>query len=130
MWAGLLVGRVLAAVDSLLPTGAAVDGYVRAHTGPRIELSEPLSASAGVYGVRLPRTDDRALAVLRRYGRPAEGLGFGVVAATADGRLAVGVGGGRTIESAGPVLAIVSVPGEGRYTELWEIPGADYERTR
>lgn len=128
VWAGLLVGRVFAAVDSLIDTGAEADGILAALSGPRLDLSEALSASAAVYGIQLPRSDDRAAYALRRYGRPAAVLEFGVVGILPDGRLALGAGSGRAIESLGEVLGIVATPGAGRYTELWEIPGAVYMR--
>lgn len=126
VWSGLLVPGVFAAVDDYAPTGAAADAALAAHAGPRIELSEVLAASAAVHGLNLPRTDERTAAALRRYGSPAEELGSGIVGILPDGRLALGLGGGRTVESLGESLGIVADPGAGRYAELWEIPGALY----
>ena len=128
VWGGLLVGPVVALVDSLVQTGAEADELVAALPGPRLHLSEALAASAAGYGLALPGVDDRALQALRRYGIPAAELGFGVVGATAAGALALGAGGGRTVESVGDVLGIVAAPEAGRYVELWEIPGAVYLR--
>lgn len=126
VWAPALLGRVFAVVDAVVATGAEADAALLASSGPRLHLSEPLAASADVYSLRLPGDDERALPALRRHGSPAGELGAGVVGVLPDGRLALGVGGGRAIESIGECLAVVSDPGPGRYIELWEIPGAVY----
>jgi hypothetical protein len=126
VWSGLLVPGVVAAVDSLVPTGAAADGYIKDHAGARLELAEVLATSAARSGISLPDTDAALAGVLRKYGKPATALDWAIVGILPDGRTAIGGGGGTAIESVGDVLAVVETPGADRYAELWAIPGFIY----
>ncbi|UAW09379.1 hypothetical protein SEA_KLEVEY_21 [Arthrobacter phage Klevey] len=126
IWSGMLVPGVVAAVDSLVPTGAEADAYVKDHGGARLELAEVLSTSAARSGISLPDTDAALVGVLRKYGKPARDLDWAIIGVLPDGRTAIGGGGGTAIESVGDVLAVVESPGEGRYAELWAVPGFIY----
>lgn len=122
----MIVPRVVAAVDGIVPTGAEADEYVRTAPGGRLELAEVLSAAAGSLGIGLPRTDAELVPILRKYGRATSTFRWAVVGVLPDGRTALGTGGPTAVESLGDVVGIVTDPGAGRYVELWEIPGVIY----
>lgn len=125
VWAGLIVSRVLRLADTLLPTGADVDGLLAAADGPRVELAEPLALAASVHGVEIPRNDDH-LRLFLAVRNTAAGVDLnvrGLIVATADGRLGLTVGRGRVVESYGAGLTVVLTPEPGRYAEAFQVPG-------
>jgi hypothetical protein len=116
---------VLRLADSLVPTGAEADRLLRASTGPRLELAEPLALAAAAQGIEIPRSDDhlRLFLAARNAAAPVDLNLRGLVVRTVDGRLGLTVGKGRVIESRGAGLSVVIAPEYGRYGEAFAVPG-------
>jgi hypothetical protein len=125
VWAGLIVSRVLRLADSLLPSGADVDGLLGQADGPRVELAEPLALAAAAHGIEIPRNDDhlRLFLAVRNTAAVVDLNVRGLVVALPDKRLGLTVGRGRVVESYGAGLTVVIDPGPGRYSEAFRVPG-------
>lgn len=125
VWAGLIVSRVLRLADSLLPTGAELDGMLGQADGPRLELAEPLALAAAAHGIEIPRNDDhlRLFLAVRNTAAPLDLNVRGLVVALPDKRLGLTVGRGRVVESYGAGLTVILAPEPGRYGEAFRVPG-------
>lgn len=94
-----------------------------------LQLAEVVAGVLSESGLPFPQDDDQFLARLRKYGTPASGPGRGIIAATADGRLAVCV---RPypllgmIESDGQEVAGIINGDPARYVEWWRLPAVLY----
>ena len=125
-WCPGIVQGLLERIEYQVDTGPECDEIRGLAEGTLLELAEGLSQSCEDSGISLPRTDAQMLAVLRRDCVPAPVVPrFGVVLATADGRLGLGVSHGRVIESAGDGLCLLNRP-VGRYVEAWFLPHVFY----
>ncbi|QED11760.1 hypothetical protein SEA_BOSSLADY_22 [Arthrobacter phage BossLady] len=125
VWFRLIVTRVLRTATHVVPTGADVDGMLLNEKGPRLEVAEAIGRAMAVEGLVLPYRDADALALLSVRTKRAEvDLSVaGTALRLADGRMALSIGDGRTVESRGPRLCVVTAPEAGRYVDAYRLPG-------
>ena len=121
IWGHLLEAQLLTAADSITGMGGDVDDLLSVWEGPRLTVGEVLAMEGDRWGLSFPREDDQWVGWLARRGTPS--VGAGRVLVLGDGRLGWSLRGGRTIESYGPSLTVVTDPGDGRYTASYRVPG-------
>lgn len=132
-WAPPVTGELIDLAEDRYETGAGLDEDIGQDEEEAMDLqvAEALSGAAEESGILLPAEDQFLAAVLQRDAKPAPAIPrLGVVLQLADGRLAVGVGRGMTVESSGESLALIEAPEPGRYVRAWFIPGLFYWEER
>ncbi|WP_102158669.1 hypothetical protein [Zhihengliuella halotolerans] len=126
-WCPGIIGDVTGLVEYQVRTGAECDEIRDLVEETMIELAEPLAQACADSGISLPEEDSQMLAVLGRdAARAPLAPRYGVVMSLPGGRLAVGVGHGRVIESAGDGLCLIDQPEPGRYLDAWFLPSVFY----
>jgi len=126
VWSENIIGKVAHVVTEYHPDGLSVDDARTGFDGPILEFAEAIGNAAAAHGILLPFEDAHLAAVLARDGRAADPARRGAVVALADGRLGLSLGRGRTVESVGGELAIITTPEPGRYIAAWLLPGVAY----
>lgn len=128
VWSGLISSRVTRFAAHVVDNGAVIDGLLSQPSGPRLELAEAVGRALDANGISMPLTDAQALARMRDRGDlvAVDLTRSGYLLALADGRLALSIGAGHTVESRGDMLAIVLAPEPGRYVAAYALPGVAY----
>lgn len=128
-WAPPVTGELINLAEDRYENGADLDSDLGLDEEEAMDLqvAEALAGAAEESGILLPDEDSMLARILARDARPAPPVPrLGVVLQLADGRLAVGVGHGMTVESSGESLALVEQPEQDRYVAGWFIPGLFY----
>lgn len=125
IWHHLITGPLLQTCEWVCQHGWEIDSLLEdngGHTG-RLHISEVISRAAATQGLVLPTTDELLLFRARRAATPVTLTSSGALLITADRRLAWPIGDGRTIESIGTSLSILTAPDTHRYSDAYLIPG-------
>ncbi|ASR84700.1 hypothetical protein FDI26_gp20 [Arthrobacter phage Beans] len=125
VWFRLIVTRVLRVATHVVLSGDDVDGMLANEKGPRLEVAEAIGRAMAVEGLSLPYRDADALALLsvRTQRRPVDLSVAGTALRLSDGRMALTIGNGSTVESRGPRLCVVTEPSANRYVDAYRLPG-------
>ncbi|AYD86493.1 hypothetical protein SEA_LEEROYJ_22 [Arthrobacter phage LeeroyJ] len=125
VWFRLIVTRVLRTATHVVPTGVDVDSMLLSERGPRLEVAEAIGRAMAVEGLSLPCRDSDALALLsvRTQRREPDLSVAGLALRLPDGRMALSLGDGRTVESRGARLCVVTSPEMDRYSDAYRLPG-------
>lgn len=128
IWHHLLTATVLDAATLKVREGWEVDNTLTLDGGhtDRLHIAEVLARAGAQYDLDLPITDDLLLYRFRsRTHTPNPRVG-GLVLSPDGVRAAWALGDGRTIESIGRTLAIITHPEPGRYQRALTIPGLSH----
>lgn len=128
IWHHLLTTTVLDAATIKVREGWEVDNTLTIDDGytDRLHIAEVLARAGAQHDLDLPVTDDLLLYRFRSRALTPNPRVGGLVL-TPDGvRAAWSLGDGRTIESIGRTLAIITRPEPGRYQRALTIPGLSH----
>lgn len=128
IWHHLLTATVLDAATLKVREGWEVDNTLTIDDTfiDRLHLAEVLARAGAQYDLDLPITDDLLLYRFRARTTTPDPRTGGLIL-TPDGvRTAWALGDGRTVESIGRTLAIITHPEPGRYTHAITIPGLSH----
>lgn len=117
LWHHLITQDVLFSCENIVENGWEVDSLLTLNGGAedRLHIAEVISRAAARYGVTIPTTDEALAFELRfRKDTPNPRLTGGLTQ-THDGRLGFNIGNGRTVESSGKSLTIITSPELTRY---------------
>lgn len=128
IWSGLITARVTRFAQHVIDEGGEVDDRIAAHDGPRLEVSEAVARAAEGYGISLPLSDESMRVALEDRGaaRPVNLDVSGLIVWLPDGRAGFSLGGGRTVESRGDQLCVITEPTAGRYAAAHALPEVTY----
>ena len=128
-WCPPIVGELINLAELRYLNGGDFDAdfHVDEDEAMDFQVAQALSDAAEESGIILPDEDAYLVSVLDRDAKAAPPQPrMGVVLQQSNGALALGIGRGMTVESAGESLALIERPESGRYVKAWFIPGVFY----
>lgn len=125
IWHHLITGPLIETCEWVCESGWEIDSLLETAGGPtgRLHVSEVISRAAATQGLVLPGTDELLLYRASLTAAPVTLRTSGIVLTTPDRRVAWPIGDGRTIESTGASLAILTNPDTRRYSDAYRLPG-------
>lgn len=127
IWHHLLTHDVITACETVVEHSWEVDSLLEEYGAEaRLHLAEALSRAAAQHNLVLPPTDGALAFRLRFAKHPITTRVGGTIMRTADGRLGYNIGDGRTVESSGRSLTIITKPDTARYVTGYRLTSVTY----